>query len=87
MLKQINNMNEYDNVILVRMDDVSAELWLNKLENPNPVRLGNAHLYGIVESGDFSDIDDFSDALLATDDELSAVHLNGHVKAVQGVLF
>ena len=44
-------------------------------------------MYGIVESGDFSDIDDFSDVLLATDDELSAVHLNGHVKAVQGVLF
>ena len=85
MIKQINNMNEYDDVILVRMDDVSAELWLNKLENP--VRLGNAHLYGIVESGDFSDIDDFSDVLLATDDELSVAHLNGHVKAVQGVLF
>lgn len=82
MLKQINNMNEYDDVILVRMDDVSAELWLNKLENP--VRLGNAHLYGIVESGD---VDDFSDVLLATEDELSAAHLNGHVKAVQGVLF
>ena len=68
-------MNEYDDdAILVRIDDVSAELWLNKLGNP--VKLGNAHLYGIVESGDFSDIDDFSDVLLATDDELSAGHLN-----------
>lgn len=85
MLKQVNNINEYDDVILVRIDDVSAELWLNKLGNP--VKLGNAHLYGIVESGDFSDIDNFSDVLLATDDELSAANLNGHVKAVQGVLF
>lgn len=85
MLKQISNMNEYDDVILVRIDDISAELWLNKLGNP--VKLGDAHLYGIVESGDFSDIDDFSDVLLATDDELSATYLNGHVKAVQGVLF
>lgn len=85
MLKQVDNINEYDDVILVRMDDVSAELWLNKLKNP--VKLGNAHLYGIVESSDFSDIDNFSDVLLATDDELSAGHLNGHVKAVQGVLF
>ena len=47
-------MNEYDDAILFRMDDVFAELWLNELKDP--VKLGNAHLYGIVESGDFSDI-------------------------------